>query len=221
VIKFSLLPAVLLIPSLVFAQRTIYVGASGGIATLSGDGSAVITSSSAATSLFDPRNGAAASVFAGVHAWNYVSLQGSYTWNRNDVQLVSTLAAPGTLAFFRQPESVTQNAFLGDVLVYFRNRASRIRPYLSEGAGFVHISSRFEGGGIAHGALTLPPLSFKDTSPALRSWVGLDVRLRRGWYFRYSFGETITRNWFGNQLSPSERRIPKNFQNLFGAYWEF
>jgi hypothetical protein len=216
-----LLAIVFLIPSLVFAQRSIYIGASGGVATLSGDGSAVITSSSAASSLFDPRNGIAASVFFGVHVWNYVSLQGNYVWNRNDVQLVSTLGAPNELAFYRQPESVTQNAFLGDVLVYFRKRASRIRPYLSEGAGFVHISSRFDTGGIAHGTLTLPPASFTDVSPALRSWVGLDLRLRRGWYFRYSFGETITRNWFGSQLSPSERRIPKNFQNLFGAYREF
>jgi hypothetical protein len=221
VIRFSFLAVACLVPSMLVAQRTAYLGVSGGIATLSGDGSAAITSSSAATSLFDPRNGIAANVFFGMHVWNYVSLQANYSWNRNDVVLVSTAGTLNELGYYRQPESVTQNAFLGDVLVYFRKRTSRIRPYLSEGVGFVQIGSRFENGGIARGVLAVPPSSSSHISPALRTAVGLDVRLRRGWYFRYSFGETLSRNTFGNQLSPPEKRIPKNFQNLFGFFRVF
>jgi hypothetical protein len=47
------------------------------------------------------------------------------------------------------------------------------------------------------------------------------VRLSRGWYFRYTFGETISHNPISAQLSPPGRRLLKNFQNLFGIYRTF
>ena len=152
--------------------------------------------------------------------FTYLRLQADYVWNRNDVVLVSSINGPGASSFYRLPESVTQNAFLGNALVYFRKRESRIRPYLSEGTGAVLIHSRLSGGGIVSGNPALPPASSDHASIALRTSVGLDVRLRDSWYFRYSFGETITRNTFGAQLSPAEHRIAKNFQSLFGIYFK-
>ena len=59
-----------------------------------------------------------------------------------DLPLYASLSDPTTFSFYQQPVADTQNAFVGDVLVYFRERGSRIRPYLSQGGGLVHISSR-------------------------------------------------------------------------------
>lgn len=219
-----LLALACLMPSSVLAQRltkgTIYFGGMAGIATLSGDANAVITPASASTSLYDPSNGGAASAFVGVHLFNYASFQADYVWNCNDVVLVSSNSGAGATSFYRLPESVTQNGFLGNALVYFRKRGSRIRPYLSEGVGAVLIHNRLSAGGIVAGNPTLPPASSDRASIALRTSVGLDLRFRDVWHFRYSFGETITRNTFGDQLSPPEHRIAKNFQSLFGIYFK-
>lgn len=224
-IKMIVLAAACLVPSLLAAQRLsrdlVYFGGMGGIATLSGDANAVITSTSASTSSYDPRNGGAASAFVGVHVFDYVSLQADYIWNRNDVFLVSSINRPGASSFYRLPQTVTQNAFLGNALVYFRRRDSRIRPYLSEGVGGVLVHSRLSSGGIVSGSPVVPPASSNHASISLRTSVGLDVRLRSSWYFRYSFGETIARNTFGDQLVPPEHRIAKNFQSLFGLYFKF
>jgi len=198
----------------------VYFGAMGGIATLSGDANAVITPTSASTSSYDPSNGGAASAFIGAHIFNYISVQADYVWNRNDVVLVSSNSGAGATSFYRLPESVTQNGFLGNALVYFRKRESRIRPYLSEGVGAVLIHNRLSAGGIVAGNPALPPASSDRASIALRTSVGLDLRFRDAWHFRYSFGETITRNTFGHQLSPPEHRIAKNFQSLFGIYFK-
>ncbi len=126
-------------PTMLLAQRPMYIGALGGLATLSGDGRSNITASSAATSLYDPQNGGAASLFWGCHVFRYVSIQGNYIWNQNDLTLVSTLSNPATSSFYQQPMSSTENAFIGDVLVYFRPRGDRVRPYLSQGGGVLHV----------------------------------------------------------------------------------
>lgn len=207
------------LPAQIPTRDLVYFGGMGGIATLSGDGSAVITSTSASTSLYDPSNGGAASAFIGAHIFNYVSLQADYVWNRNDVVLASSINTPGASSFYRLPESVTQNAFLGNALIFFRKRGSRIRPYLAEGVGAALIHRRLAGGGIVSGNPALPPASSDRDSIALRTSVGLDLRLRGPWHFRYSFGETLTRNTFGDQLSPPEHRVAKNFQSLFGIYF--
>jgi hypothetical protein len=193
----------------------------GGVATLSGDGSAIVTPSSASTSLFDPDNGGAADIFAGVHLFEYVSFQADYVYNRNNAVVVSTSVEPSEMNFFRQPESITQNAFLANVLVYFRRRDSRIRPYLAEGGGAVLLHSRLSGKATVGGIVVLPPSTSDHASIALRTSVGLDLRLFGPWYFRYSFGETITRNMLGDQVVPTQHRIPKNFQSLFGIYVRF
>lgn len=202
-------------------KQSVYVGGMGGIATLSGDGSAIVTASSASTSLLDPKNGGAAAIFAGIHVFDYVSLQTDYGWNRNDIALVSTSEGPNSGNFFREPESITQQAFLANVLIYFRRRSSRIRPYVSEGGGAVLLDTRFSGRAIVEGSPVLPPATSHHWSIALRTLVGIDLRIRGPWYLRYTFGETITRNMIGDQVAPAQHRIPKNFQNLFGVYFRF
>ena len=210
-----------MLPAQPATEAMVYFGGMGGIATLSGDANAVITPTSASTSSYDPSNGGAASAFIGVHMFDYVSFQADYVWNRNDVVLVSSINSPGAFSFYRLPESVTQNGFLGNALIYFRKRGSRIRPYVSGGVGAVFIHSRLSGNGVISGNPVLPPASSDHASIALRTSVGLDLRLCSSWYFRYSFGETITRNTFGDQLSPPEHRVAKNFQSLFGVYFKF
>jgi len=180
----------------------------------------VVTSISVATSLYDPETGGAASTFAGVHLFNYVSVQGNYIWNRNDVTLVSNLSDATSLSFYQVPVSGTQNALVGDILVYFRERGSRIRPYLSQGGGLVHIRSRPNGNTLSGGNPSLPGVS-ASTFPTSRTAVGLDVRLRPTWFLRYTFGENISRNPVSAQLSPSGQRLLKNFQNLWGIYRTF
>ncbi|MGO8791261.1 MAG: hypothetical protein ACLQVL_28285 [Terriglobia bacterium] len=207
-------------PALLLAQRPMYVGALGGLATLSGDGRSAITGSSAATSLYDPQNGGAASIFWGWHVYKYVSIQGNYIWNRNDLTLVSTLSNPAGSSFYRQPMSSTENAFIGDVLVYFRPRGDRIRPFLSQGGGVVHVGSRVNGNVISSGN-ALPPGNAASTFPGSRTAVGLDVRFAHALYFRYTFGENISHNPVSAQLSPPGQRLLKNFQNLFGVYRTF
>jgi Outer membrane protein beta-barrel domain len=224
-IGWVLLVMACLIPLRLSAQRSrkklIYLGGMGGFATLSGDGSAMITPASASTSLFDPQNGAVGEFSAGVHLFPYVSFEGDYIWNRNPVTLVSTTESGGTTSYYRRPENVTQNTFLANVLIYFRRRGDRIRPYLSEGFGGVLIHNSFTGTATVVGSPTLPPANSDHASLALRTLVGMDVRMRNRWYLRYTFGETIDRNTYGDSIFPQEHRIPKNFQNLFGMYFEF
>ncbi len=208
-------------PTLLLAQRPLYIGALGGLATLSGDGSANITASSAATSLYAPQNGGAASLFLGWHIFKYVSIQGNYIWNRNDLTLTSTLSNPAAVSFYKQPMSSTENAFIGDVLVYFRARGDRIRPYLSQGGGVVLFSTRESGSALASGNLLAPPGNSSSAFPGSRTAVGLDVRVAHAWYFRYTFGENISHNPVSAELSPPGQRLLKNFQNLFGMFRTF
>ena len=208
-------------PTLLLAQRPLYIGALGGLATLSGDGSANITASSAATSLYAPQNGGAASLFLGWHIFKYVSIQGNYIWNRNDLTLTSTLSNPAAVSFYKQPMSSTENALIGDVLIYFRARGDRIRPYLSQGGGVVLFSTRESGSALASGNLLAPPGNSSSAFPGSRTAVGLDVRVAHAWYFRYTFGENISHNPVSAQLSPPGQRLLKNFQNLFGIFRTF
>jgi hypothetical protein len=202
------------------AQRDVYVGALGGLATLSGDGRSVVTATSVATSLYDPENGGAASAFAGIHLFSYLSVQGNYIWNRNAATLVSSASNPTMFSFYQQPVLSTQNVFVGDVLVYFRRRESQIRPYLSQGAGVEHFRSDLNGSTVSQGNLSLPR-AMSSTFATLRTAVGLDVRFRSVWFLRYTFGENISHNPLSAQLSPPGQRLLKNFQNLWGIYRRF
>ncbi len=120
-----------------------------------------------------------------------------------------------------QIRTSSQHGVLGDLLVFFRNRRSSARPYLSVGAGFVRLRSTEVSINSIVGAPRLPPKQFTSTAPALRVAVGIDLALGRGWAFRYSFSETIRNNPISAQLSPPGRRHLANFQNLFGFVKNF
>jgi hypothetical protein len=76
------------------------------------------------------------------------------------------------------------------------------------------------GRSVAHGA-TPPPGTLASTRIGLRSAVGIDLAMRDGWSFRYSFSETISRNPISPHLSPRGERRLANFQNLFGIVRRF
>jgi hypothetical protein len=204
----------------VLAQSTSYVGTLLGVSTLSADGTSSITPTSTATSLYRPENGLALNVLGGVHLTDYLSVQGNYIWNRNAVTLTSQFSSTTDFFFYEQSRRSTQHSGIADLLLYFRNRRSGVRPYLSTGTGIVRLRSQAHGA-VTRGAPRLPPPTFTSVHPALRVAVGIDLTVGRGWRFRYSFSETIGKNPVSAQLSPVGRRNLANFQNLFGAVRTF
>ena len=114
---------------------------------------------------------------------------------------------------FEQDRHSSQHAAIADLLLYFRSRRSRIRPYLSAGSGFVLLRS-FAAGPLM-GTLTPATPQIDSVKLPLRVAVGIDL-FHRGWGFRYSFSETITGNPFSATLDPPGSRRLANFQNLFG-----
>jgi hypothetical protein len=224
------LPRRMLCPTLVLflaglgetrAPAQLYLGAAGGVSTLSSDARSGISSGSIAFSSYDPRNGGAVEILVGNHFSDYFTAQGEYIWNRN--RLVSTSAAfiDGTEQAYREVRGSSEHSLLGDLLVYFRRRDSRLRPYLSVGSGVVHLSSSRERLDEILGAPQLPPKGFSSNTIALHVPVGMDVRLGKGWAFRYSFSETLGKNALSNQLSPPGQHSLKNFESLFGLLRQF
>jgi hypothetical protein len=198
------------------AESRYYGGALTGISTLSADGRSSITPTATAVSLYKPENGLALNLFGGVHLKEYVSLQGNYVWNRNALLLTSTRSSDAGQLLYEQNRSSTQHSVIGDLLLYFRNRQSRIRPYLSAGTGFVSLKSSQGDLRAVRGTPVLPPESFVSRRPVLRVAVGIDLAVSRNWSFRYSFSETIQKNPISAQLLPPGQRNLANFQNLFG-----
>lgn len=196
----------------------IYAGALFGVSTLSGDARSATTGSSADASMYKPENGVALNLFAGAHVARFVSLQTNYVFNRNDVTLFASSTLPG--AFYEQPRESAQHAFVADLLLYFRNRQSGIRPYLGTGLAVVRFRSPAVTGGLIHG-IAPPAGDIESTKMALRSHVGIDFRLGRRWSFRYSFSETISANPISPHLMPMGERGLANFQNLFGMLMQF
>ena len=92
-----------------------------------------------------------------------------------------------------------------DLLVYFQPLDSRVRPYLSVGSGAVQFSSMQERLTTIGGMPVLPPETLF-VRPALRSAVGMDVRLARHTALRYSFSETLRHNDISAHLSPPGQR---------------
>jgi hypothetical protein len=205
---------IVLSASFVSAQVTSYVGVIGGISTLSADAGARASSSGLSLSGYAPQNGGALNVFAGFHLHNYFSVQANYIWNQNDLVLNSTSSTSGT--FYQQARSSSQQAAVFDFLIYFRRRASRIRPYLGTGGGLMHLSSTATALFRSNETLALPPASFSATRPVFRSHVGIDIRLASKLDFRYSFSESLSKNDISQHLSPPAPRRLANFQNLFG-----
>jgi hypothetical protein len=192
-----------------------FAGGLFGVSTLSGDATAETTATSASLSMYAPENGPAVNLFAGVHFAEYVSAQVNWIWNRNDLTLFSSFTQQGG-GFYEQPRRSEQHAFVADALVYFRRRDSAIRPYLGTGLAVVRFSSDAAGVGTAVG-LPPPAGTITSTKIALRSHVGIDVRLSRRLSFRYSFSETISGNPISPVLTPPAPRGLANFQNLFGV----
>ena len=201
------------------AQRVPFVGAVAGISTLSADARAVITDSGADVSLYKPENGPALNLLAGVHVNDYFSVQGNYIWNRNTLTLSSVRSA--NAEFFEERRRSVQHGFIADGLLYFRNRESWARPYLSAGLGLVRFESSDPTLLASGGAPARPPALFMTTNSALRVAVGIDMGSVNEWSFRYSFSETLTGNPVSAQLSPPAQRNLANFQNLFGAIKSF
>ena len=105
-------------------------------------------------------------------------------------------------------------------MLYFRQRASFARPYLSVGVGAAHLSSSKDNIEQITGMLTAPD-GFSSTDAILRVAVGIDFRLKKRWAFRYIFSETTQSNPIIRQLTPPADRRLANFQNLFGLVREF
>jgi len=196
-----------------------YVGAIGGIATLSADAGSETIAQGLKLSSYSPSNGGALNVFAGAHLHNYFSLQLNYIWNANDLVLNSSSSVSG--AFYQQARSSSQHTVVVDFLLYFRQRSSRIRPYLGTGAGLIHLSSKEERLISSGGTPTLPPPTFSSTRPVFRSHVGMHIRIFGKLDFRYSFSEFIGKNDISKHLSPPAPRRLANFQNLFGFVVRF
>ena len=209
------------LPSPSGAQESGYfVGVVGGSSQLSGDPTGIVSPTGFATSVYKPETGPAVNAFVGRHLREYVTLQASYTWSRNDVAF---FGARGTLIesrFYEQPHRTAHHTFIGDVLVYFRERTSRVRPYLSGGLGFLLLSSEQRSGSI-DGGLSPPPTTFTATDFTSRVAVGVDVVVGDGWRVRYSFSENLGPNPLSRQLDPQGTRGLMTFQNLLGVMREF
>lgn len=201
-------------------ERRMYVGSLFGVSTLSGDARAVTTERSAVASMYKPENGPALNVFVGAHLWRFVTLQGNYIWDRNELTLFSSAIAPAGSSFYEQGRESSQHAVVADALVYFRRLGSGVRPYLGTGLAFVRFRSNSAARAIVNG-LTPPAGDIASTHVALRSHVGIDFALGRVWSVRYSFSETISGNPISPHLTPPGERGFANFQSLFGVLRRF
>jgi Outer membrane protein beta-barrel domain len=195
------------------AQGRVYAGAVGGVATISAD-SRIQTQPPVAASGYKPENGPALAPFFGVHLNNYLSVQASYTWNRNDVRYQSIQGAAG----YDVPARTTHQLAIVDALLYFRRRSSWARPYLAAGTGIARLSD--ETSAAAENS-AMAPRDFTDYTPVINVAVGIDVRLHGGWRFRYTFAETIQHNGLSRRLTPPGVRNLAGFRNLFGFLKEF
>ena len=202
-------------------QAQFYAGVLGGVSTLSGDARSLLGPSATSYSSYDPKNGGAVDVLAGRHFSDYFTLQANYIWNRNRLSLTSVAFNNGAQEGYQETRRSSQQSVIADILVYFRKRDSRLRPYLSVGTGLVHFTSSQERLNQVLGNPTLPPQRFSSNMIALHVPVGMDVYLGKGWAFRYTFSETLSKNPISGRLSPPGQHSLKNFQNLFGFIKRF
>ncbi len=203
------------------AQAQFYTGALGGVSTLSGDARSLLNPGSTAFSSYDPKNGGAVEVLAGRHFSDYFTIQADYIWNGNALTLTSAAFNNGTPQGYQETRRSSQQSVIADVLVYFRKRDSRLRPYLSVGTGLVHFISSEERIEEVLGTPNLPPQRFSSNMIALHVPVGMDVNLGKGWALRYTFSETLSKNPVSDRLLPPGQHSLKNFQNLFGIIRRF
>jgi outer membrane protein W len=198
----------------------VYAGALFGVSTLSADARAVTADTSASASMYKPENGIALNAFVGTHLGRFFTLQGNYIFNRNGLTLFASTTSQTGGGFYEQPRDSSQHAIVADALVYFRRRGSGVRPYLGAGLAVVRFTSAAPTQAVARG-LTPPSAAIESTRVALRSHVGIDFAVGRGWTVRYSFSETIGGNPISPRLMPPGERGMANFQNLFGLLAHF
>ncbi|MEK7404554.1 MAG: outer membrane beta-barrel protein [Acidobacteriota bacterium] len=211
---------VLVLPLAAAAEPAWFLGGFGGVSTLSADGAFAIRGNTSAQAQYKPENGPTVVAFAGSHLHDYLAVQLTYGWNRNTATLSAVEAGTAPVAY-EQGRRNQQHTVMGEGLLYFRNRRSWARPYLTAGVGVHHLRSTATGRSIQIGQPVLPPGEFSRTGPAFRVAVGIDLFLRGGFAWRYSFSETIQGNPISQQLSPQGARNLANFQNLFGFAWHF
>jgi outer membrane protein W len=207
------------VPSAAQDSTRIFAGGLAGVSTLSADARSVTTASNTALSLYEPENGSALNVIVGAHIAQYFSVQANWTWNRNDLTLVSSSVMAQGGGFYEQRRHSRQHSVVLDGLIYFRRLDSAVRPYLGTGISLAHFSSGVISTS-AHG-LAPPVDEIDSTHVGLRSHVGIDLRLSRRLHFRYSFSETISSNPISPSLTPPAPRRLANFQNLFGFVGRF
>ena len=213
-LRYSLTSVVLVacLPSSGVAQEVPrwYGGAMLGVSALSADAEHRATAGDLSVSLYKPENGPAVNGFAGAHLNDYLSFQANYIWNRNDVTLLSSRSDGDATAFYEQARGSAQHAVVGDLLLYFRDRSSRFRPYLSAGGGVVRLSSGSQGSALVVGF-----------EPPEDEFMDIDVRIESRWSLRYSFSETLSQNPISQRLTPAGSRSLANFQNLVGVVRTF
>jgi hypothetical protein len=212
---------VVALPGVSVAQERveIYAGGLGGISALSADTTSVAADDDFRISFYAPENGPAVNLFIGTHLTDYVSLQANYLWNRNDLGFESGGVTEGLPAHGAVRTRSTQHGVVGDLLVYFRKRSSRLRPYLSVGFGVFTLDSAPVAA--SPDALLAEAATFATTTPVVRVAVGIDIPLNPRWYIRYSFSEGISGNPIGDRLTPPGGRALMNFQNLVGLLVAF
>jgi len=213
-------PVVCLFAAHVHAQRNFFAGGYAGVSTLSADARTDVTTSGAQFSSYKPENGLTAVGFAGRHFNDWVSVMGSYGWNRNSLLLASGETGPVANAISRAYRA-SMHTVIGEALIYFRPRRSRIRPYLSAGAGVVNTSAASRGAATISGRPAALPDSIERTGGAVRVAVGIDLFVSKNWALRYSFSETVQGNPFSAALTPAAPRKLANFQNWLGVAFHF
>jgi hypothetical protein len=200
------------------AQPRFFAGGGPGAAFLSNDAGASITSGASAVSTYRSNAGLLAHAFAGWHFHDYLSVQGAWNYNRNRLRFSGTNSAGGS---YDQLRSSTQDNAGVDLLVYFRDRRSWIRPFLTCGLNYMWFESRQTSLLEKNGVIATPPDRLTLAQKGLRVAAGADVRLHGGWGFRYAFNEILQGNGISRQLTPAGSSPLMNFQHLFGIMRSF
>src|SRR5262245_36343272 len=106
------------VPAAAQDERRNFAGGLLGVSILSADARSVTDGSRAAMSLYEPANGLAFNVFAGIRFAQYFSIQGNWIWNRNDLTLFSSFLTPDGGGFYEQQRHSSQHAVVLDGLIY-------------------------------------------------------------------------------------------------------
>ncbi len=124
------------------AEPRHFLTAGLGISNVSADGS---TTPPQAADLrvagYKPQNGIAAAAAGGAHLTRFVSVQGSYFYNRNRLQFFQFEQQGGALASSEVRTHAQSHTGFGELLLYVRPRDNWLRPYLSAGAGVMRLTA--------------------------------------------------------------------------------